>query len=215
MGEFNLETSHTAAFWDERYAGHEPVWSGQANQRLVEQVGDLDPGTALDIGCGEGGDAVWLAQRGWTVLAVDVSSIAVDKARTHAEATLRPEIAGRITWQQADIRTWQPPADAFDLVSMHYIHLPRALLADVQARLVPAVRRGGNVLIVNHDPLDLLTTARRPEVHELFLTAEEVVSGLDPRSWRVAVADVLTRPATDHDGNEITIQDAVIRAVRR
>ncbi|MGH8862909.1 MAG: class I SAM-dependent methyltransferase [Jatrophihabitantaceae bacterium] len=214
MGEISADTAHTAAFWDERYAGSEPVWSGRVNQRLVEQTGPLMPGAALDIGCGEGGDAVWLAGQGWTVLAVDVSVVVIDKARAHAVAALDGEVAGRITWQQADLRTWQPPAGSFDLVSMQFLQLPRAVLTDTQARLAVAVRPGGTLLIVNHDLLDLHTTAGRPNLPEMFLTVDEIAATLDSDCWRAEVVESFQRPFTDHDGNPITIHDAVVRAVR-
>jgi SAM-dependent methyltransferase len=215
MSEFNLETSHSAGFWDERYTGSERIWSGRANQRLIEEIDHLPVGAALDIGCGEGGDAVWLAERGWTVLAVDVSAVAVDKARAYASATLPADVARRITWRQADILSWQPPAAAFDLVSMQFLHLPRPALADAQARLAVAVRSGGSLLIVNHDPRDLPTGPGHAHVPELFLTTDEVVATLDPGGWRAEVARTLPRPFTDPDGNERTIHDVIVRAVRR
>lgn len=214
MSEFSVETAHSADFWDERYGGSDPVWSGQANMRLVEHSGHLQAGSALDIGCGEGGDAVWLARRGWKVLAVDVSAIAIGRARAQAEADLEAEVAGRISWQQADIRTWQPPAAAFDLVSMQFLHLPRATLLEVQARLAASVRPGGELLIVNHDLLDLHTSAGRPHAPELFLRAEEIAATLEPDRWRPEVVGAFPRPFTDPDGRAITIHDAVVRAVR-
>lgn len=215
MTEFSIENSHSAGYWDERYAGEESVWSGDPNQRLVEQSRHLPAGSALDIGCGEGGDAVWLARRGWTVLAVDVSSVAVDKARARAASTLDPDVAARITWRPADILTWQPPPASFDLVSMQFLHLPRAALADAADRLADALRAGGTLLIVNHDPLDLTTTVHRPRIAELLLTATDIAATLDPDQWRVEVAEPFPRPFPNADGHAVTIHDAVVRAVRR
>ncbi|HEY8300849.1 MAG TPA: methyltransferase domain-containing protein, partial [Jatrophihabitans sp.] len=108
MTELDASTLHAPEYWNERYSGRDPVWSGKVNQRLAEQTETMAPGAALDIGCGEGGDAVWLAQRGWTVTAVDVSDVVIDKARAHAEQSLPDDVAARITWQAADVRTWQP-----------------------------------------------------------------------------------------------------------
>ena len=123
--------------------------------------------------------------------------------------------AARITWDRADVRTWQPPDDAFDLVSMQYIHLTVPLLREVQGRLARSVRPGGTLLIVNHDPLDLQTTLGRPNIPGIMLAAEEIVATLDPRVWDVRVAEPFPRPFTDPDGNPITIHDTVVRSVRR
>lgn len=213
--DIDIETIHTGPFWDERYSGREPVWSGQANQRLVEQTAGLAPGHALDIGCGEGGDAIWLAQQGWTVTAVDVSAIVIDKARVLASTVLAPELAARITWSAEDTRSWQPPAASFDLVSMQFVHLPAPLLTQVQARLVAAVRPGGRLLIVNHDVRDLQTSMGRPHLPEMFLTTTELVATLDQACWEVEFAESFPRPFTDPAGDPVTIHDAVVRAVRR
>jgi SAM-dependent methyltransferase len=184
------------------------------NQRLVEQTEHLAPGTALDIGCGEGGDAVWLARQGWTVTATDVSAVVIEKARAHADATLPADVAGRINWQPADVRTWQPPGD-LDLISLQFVHLTVPLLAEAQARWASAVRRGGTLLIVNHDPLDLQTTLSRPSIPGIMLPASEIVGALDPALWTVEVADPFARSGTDHEGRPVTIHDTVVRAVRR
>ncbi len=220
MTELDAATLHTPEYWDERYAAHEPVWSGKVNQRLVEQTAHLQPGDAIDIGCGEGGDAVWLAQQGWTVTAVDVSAIVIDKARAHAAATLPAEVARRVTWQPADVRTWQPPADSADLVSMQFLHLTEPLLAEVQARLALTVRTGGTLLIVNHDPLDLHSGIGRPDIPGVMLAASTIVARLDPDDWEVEVAEAFPREAHGHEahgheGHGVTVHDTVVRARRR
>jgi len=214
MAELDATNLHSPEFWDERYSAHEPVWSGKVNQRLVEQTGHLTPGAALDIGCGEGGDAVWLARQGWTVTAVDVSAVVIEKARTQAATVLPAEVAARITWQPADMRSWQPPA-GFDLVSLQFVHLTVPLLTEAQARWAAAVVPGGTLLIVNHDPLDLQTTLHRPNIPGVMLAADEIVATLDPALWHVEVAEPFPRPFTDPEGRSITIHDTVVRAVRR
>ncbi len=109
------ETIHfTPEFWDDRYRSADHLWSGQPNAQLVAQTADLAPGTALDAGCGEGADAIWLARHGWTVTAVDVSAVALARAGGYAAAA-GDEIARRITWQQADLRSWDPAPQRFDL----------------------------------------------------------------------------------------------------
>ena len=214
MADIDPATAHTAEFWDERYADREPVWSGNPNVRLVEQTADLTPGAALDVGCGEGGDAVWLATQGWSVTATDVSPVAVAKAEAHAVATLPATVAARITWRAEDMRTWAPE-QAFDLVSMHYVHPHRDLLPDLYARIAGALRTGGRFLLVNHDPHDLETSLHRPNMPDMLLPVVELVAAADPDVWDVEFARALPRPFHDPEGNPVTIHDAVLRLRRR
>jgi 2-polyprenyl-3-methyl-5-hydroxy-6-metoxy-1,4-benzoquinol methylase len=204
----------TQAFWDERYRSADQVWSGNPNLRLVEQVAGLPLGSALDIGCGEGADAIWLAAGGWQVTGVDVSTVALDRAARFA-AQAGAEIAARITWQQADILTWTPPSGQFDLVSAHFIHLPTAERESLHRRLADAVRPGGSLLIVGHHPSDLDTSVHRFNMPDFFYTAEQVAATLEPDTWEIVEASAPKRQALDPDSQPITISDAVLRAVRR
>ena len=205
-------TLHTPEFWDDRYGSTEALWSGRPNQRLVEHVSGLTPGTALEIGCGEGADAIWLAQQGWTVTAVDVSKVALERAAGHA-AEADPVAAQRITWRQQDLREWAPEPASYDLVTEHFLHLPSALRVPQHARLAAAVRPGGTLLIVGHHPGDN-ETLQRPHPDDLFFTPEDEASRLSADDWDVSATSP-TRPARDPDGNEIVLTDAVVCAVRR
>src|SRR5262245_60531780 len=118
--DFDPAAVVTRQFWDTRYGSAEQIWSGNPNQRLVEQIADLAPGTALEVGCGEGADAIWLASRGWRVTAIDVSPVALERAARQAEQ-VGADVAGRIVWQQADVLAWGPAPRQFDLVTAHYI----------------------------------------------------------------------------------------------
>lgn len=199
-------------FWDERYRSTERVWSGHPNLRLVEQVSDLTPGAALDIGSGEGADAIWLAARGWRVTAFDVSTVALQRAARHAEQEGN-EVAERISWQQADFRSWTAEG-TFDLVSAQFMHLPRPDIEALHRQLAAAVRPGGSLLIVGHHPLDMQSSVPRPDRPELFYTAEEVAASLDQDDWDILVADALARETVDPDGQPATIHDAVLHARR-
>ncbi|GAA1310866.1 class I SAM-dependent methyltransferase [Pseudonocardia xinjiangensis] len=202
----------TAPFWDERYGSVTRIWSGEPNPQLVAEAAGLAPGTALDAGCGEGGDAYWLARQGWRVTAADVSAVALERAAAHAD----PDIADRITWQQADLLAgWAPEPLAYDLVNVQFVHFPSALRGPVYARLAVAVAPGGVLLIVAHHPSDLATTMPRPQEPDLFFTAEELAASLDPGQWDVLVAEARPRLATDPEGREVTIHDAVLAARRR
>jgi thioredoxin reductase/SAM-dependent methyltransferase len=196
-------------FWEQRYESVERVWSGNPNPQLVAAAADLPVGTALDVGSGEGADAIWLASRGWKVTGVDVSQAALDRAARHADA------AGvDVTWRQADVMAWDPAPAQFDLVTAQYVHLPRHARDALHRRLAAAVRPGGTLLIVGHHPADLETTIRRPRLPHLMYRAEEIAIVLDPSEWDI-VTSAPQRPATDHDGQQIMITDAVVRAVRR
>jgi len=200
-------------FWDERYRSTNQVWSGRPNLRLVEQVADLTPGEALDIGCGEGADAIWLASRGWRVTALDVSTVALERAARHAERE-GSEIAGRVLWQPADFRSWASAPSSFDLVSAQFMHLPPPDLEVLHRQLATAVRPGGSLLIVGHHPLDLQSSVPRPHRPELFYTAEDVAATLDRDDWDILLAAALARETLDPDGQPATIHDAVLHARR-
>jgi SAM-dependent methyltransferase len=140
-------TADQAAEWDARYSeGEGAKWSGRPNGRLVAEVADLTPGRVLDVGCGEGADAIWLAQRGWTVTAIDVSEVAVRRAREAAE------LAGAtVEWISGDALQAPFPSGAFDLVSMQYPALPKAAGEAAVRTLLDTVRPGGLLLAVYHD----------------------------------------------------------------
>jgi 2-polyprenyl-3-methyl-5-hydroxy-6-metoxy-1,4-benzoquinol methylase len=197
------------AFWDARYREAPAIWSGNPNPQLVAEVADLTPGTALDVGSGEGGDAIWLAQRGWQVTAADLSTVALERAAGHAEAA---GVAERITWLHVDF-TAEVPA-GFDLVSAQFMQLPSAQVDVLQRRLAAAVNPGGTLLVVGHDFSDTETTIRRPKIPDMFYTAADVAARLDPDGWEVLVAEARPRQAPDADGTVITIHDAVLRARR-
>jgi 2-polyprenyl-3-methyl-5-hydroxy-6-metoxy-1,4-benzoquinol methylase len=205
------DRSHfTQEFWDDRYSSAERLWSGEPNPQLVAQIEGLPPGEALDAGCGEGADAIWLASRGWTVTAVDVSAVALDRAAAHAAAN-----GVHVNWQREDLLTWDPGPGRFDLVMAQFMHLPNPELQSLHDRLAAAVRPGGTLLIVAHHPDDLRVNAGRTQHAALFPSAEQLAATLDPGSWEIVVADAITRPATDLDGQPVTLTDTVLRAARR
>ena len=197
-------------FWDERYGG-EPVWSGNPNPLLVRYSADLPPGTALDVGSGEGADVLWLASRGWTVTGADISPVAL---RRSAELAGRAgaAVAARIRWQQADMLTWAPPEQRFDLVCAQFLHLPTATRESLHRRLAAAVRPGGTLLVVSHHPADL-DTVPHPCPRDMFATGEEMATVLDPAQWAIETG-APERQATGPDGTLVTLRDALLRAVR-
>ena len=202
----------TQEFWDDRYRSAGQLWSGQPNPVFAAQAADLPPGAALEAGCGEGADAIWLARRGWTVTAVDVSVVALERG-ANAAAAAGGDIAGRITWQREDLRSWGPEPDTYDLVSAQFMHFPKADLEVMHRRLAAAVRPGGTLLMVAHHPDDL--HAARNGHPDLFWYAEDIAASLEPGRWEIRVAEASGRSAIDHDGQPVTVRDTVLRAVRR
>ena len=133
--------------WDARYSERDGArWSGHPNGRLLAEVASLTPGRALDVGCGEGADAIWLARHGWTVTAIDISEVAVTRAREAAERA-----GAAVEWVRGDALQTPFPAGSFDLVSMQYPALPKAAGQAAVRALLGTVRPGGLLLAVYHD----------------------------------------------------------------
>ncbi|MFJ6269400.1 class I SAM-dependent methyltransferase [Pseudarthrobacter oxydans] len=213
-----------AATWDERYRSKPQMWSGKPNPQLVREAGGLRPGKALDLGCGEGADAIWLAQQGWTVTAVDVSAVALDRARSHEKAALAREsvhaadgaIASRITWQQADLEQWQPGA-SFDLVTAQFLHSQELAWQGPLRTAASAVKPGGTLLVVGHHPDRLPPWGGAGHHHRgMFYTGDELVQelGLAGPEWQLEVQTSRERPVTGPEGQQATIADVVVRATR-
>jgi thioredoxin reductase/SAM-dependent methyltransferase len=208
------------AFWDGRYAEADSVWSGNPNPVLVAEASTMPVGSALDIGSGEGADAIWLAENGWRVTAVDISQVALTRAaeraalRGEAADNITGSIADRITWEQRDLTAWAPPRRSFDLVSAQFMHLPLEQRQVLFADLAESVAVGGTLLIVGHALSDLETSVTRWNIPGMFYSAEEIAAGLDPAQWEIGVAKRRARLTTDAAGESVTIHDAVLRARR-
>ena len=211
-----LREALSAAYWDERYGGAGRVWSGRPNQRLVEQVADLTPGTALDVACGEGGDAVWLARQGWEVTAVDVSEVALAKVAAHAE---EEGVGDRIRIGFYDALADPRPAGrrTFDLVTVSFLHVPEPDFPAIYRGIADAVAPGGRLLVTAHHPEDVVTGARHDHGPGLMFEPDRVLTTLgagDPGSaWEVEVADTPTREQATDDG-PLAVRDTVVRLRR-
>ena len=197
-------------FWDERYAAHDHVWSGRPNPPLVDHATGLSPGVALDVGCGEGADVVWLAERGWRVTGADLSVVALEKARKHADEA---GVAERTDWVHVDLLAGDPlPGDA-DLVSAMFMHVPESDFDRVYATIAGAVRSGGTLLVAGHHPAERDTDLRNPRLSHLLFAPERVTSLLDD-GWRIDVADARTRDVLGHDDEPRVATDTVVVARR-
>lgn len=155
-------------FWDEMYSETEQRFSGLPNDALVAEVTGMTPGRVLDLGCGEGADAYWLAERGWQVTAVDISKVAIDRASAG-----HPEI----TWQHADIAVTPPPARSFDLVSAHYFPIEHEPGHTTVRGLLESVAPGGTLLFVAHDPTEFPAPEDHPAGPEAHAHGPETHAG--------------------------------------
>ncbi|MFG2650634.1 class I SAM-dependent methyltransferase [Streptomyces sp. NPDC048436] len=200
------------AFWDERYNQSGRLWSGEPNAALVRETEHLTPGTALDLGCGEGGDAIWLARQGWRVTATDISRVALDRAAEHAA---QAQVADRVDWQHHDLGT-SFPAGTYDLVSAQFLHslheMPRErILRDAAAAVTP----GGILLIVGHMGFPAEETEPHPDVD--FPSPQKVLASLDlpAGEWDVLVCDTHEHQWTSPDGRPSTRTNYTVELRRR
>jgi 2-polyprenyl-3-methyl-5-hydroxy-6-metoxy-1,4-benzoquinol methylase len=200
------QAPHGEQAWDERYRAKPEIWSGNPNAALVAEAADLQPGTALDAGAGEGGDACWLAGRGWKVTAADISSVAIERAAKRAS-----ERGLAITWLHADLAKVSVPG-RYDLVTAHFLHVPKSEQQPLFRHLAAAVTPGGILLVVGHDLSDM-AKAPRPDLAEYGWTVEEAAATLG-EGWTIEAAEARPRQAAGPDGDEVTIHDAVLRARR-
>ena len=195
--------------WDERYSGSEAIWSGKANPQLVTIASTLSPGTALDVGCGEGGDVIWLAQQGWQVTGADFSRNGLDRAAQHVAAA---GVADRVDWWQVDARTFEAQGRSFDLVTTHYLHPPDGGMVAVAGRLAAAVAPGGHLLIVGHAISPMFEHLSQSHRNAMF-TATDLVDAL-PAGFEVLVDEDRPRSVV-RDGMQVDIADATLLATRR
>lgn len=202
-----MSSTNAVTYWDGVYAARPAATDPRPNVRLTETVTGLPPGDALDLGCGPGGDALWLARQGWHVTAVDVSAVAVERltglARSHG-------LTDRIDAEPHDLRE-SFPQGAFDLVCAHYLHTPLDLDRAAVLRLAAhSLRRGGRLLVVDHGSTAPWSWDQDPGVR--FPTPREVAEGigLDPATWTVERADAPRRIATGPDGRTAEVTDHVL-----
>jgi SAM-dependent methyltransferase len=214
---FDEALTDPAEFWEARYLRNRgengAVWSGRVNAPVEREMTGVTPGTALELGSGEGGDAIWLASQGWTVTAVDISATA------HAVGAAKAAELGltdRITWVQADLATWHPSAE-YDLVTSAFLHSPVELpREEILRRAVSAVAPGGRLLVVGHGAFPPGGGDHEDRVDAPPLPSpDEVLADLElPEGWVVETNELVDREVEWRDQGMVTLTDAVLR-VRR
>jgi SAM-dependent methyltransferase len=196
-------------FWDHRYADKPQIWSGRVNPTLAALVNGFAPARALDLGCGEGGDSLWLAGQGWEVVAVDISAVAIERGRAAAKASGID--ADRIRWVAADLATWTPPAE-YELVTACFLQSPVTLdrvriLRTAADRIVP----GGHLLVVSHATPPPWASGLTGHEHELLTPQQELAAlALPATDWQEVVVGTRQRTATGPDGQTGVLDDAVV-----
>jgi SAM-dependent methyltransferase len=213
-----VPTDTAKTYWDGFYQSVQTPadWVARPNPLLVDEVSDLPAGTALDLGCGAGGDAIWLAENGWQVTAADVSAAVLARAAT---AAAQAGVSDRIDWQEHDL-TRSLPAGTFDLVTAQYLHSPIAGAAEreaVFASAATAVAPGGTLLVISHAGFPTWLPEQPPDYLADQLIPNSVI--LDwvqatPGTWAVDVDKVVTRERTGPAGEAGTADDALLR-IRR
>ena len=193
--------------WDRRYSAPDLVWGAEPNRRLVDEVGALPPGRALDLGGGEGRNAAWLAARGWDVTIVDFSRVGLDRA---GEMARRQGAA--LTAVHADLADYVPPEAAFDLVLIMYLQVPEQTLAGVLHRASRAVAPGGTLLLIGHDRDNLAHGFGGPQDPAILQSPEQVVDALG-MGLQVESAGRIERVVSAADGPRTAI-DTLVRARR-
>ena len=194
-------------FWDERYSDLTQLWSGQPNATLMSEVNGLAAGRALDVGCGEGADALWLAEHGWDVTALDVSKVAID--RGIAQATLR---GVTVNWRHAGLVEAALPAASFDLVSAQYPALLRTPENVAEQALLAAVAVGGMLLVVHHPAPTVQEATGHGFDPEQYVSPGQIKALLDD-NWQLLVDETRPRHVATGAGAHHT-SDVIVRARR-
>jgi SAM-dependent methyltransferase len=190
--------------WDDRYRTEGLVWRSEPNRFLVEEVAGLRPSRVLDLACGEGRNALWLAEQGWKVTAVDFSGVGLAKARH-----LAFERQVEVDFVEADVLEWEMPAGSFDLVIVMYLHLPGSDRRRVLRRAAGALAPGGGLLVVGHDSTNLSEGVGGPQDPAVLFGPGDIVEDLD--GLQVERAERARRPVATDQG-EVDAIDAVVRA---
>ena len=199
--------------WDARYAERDLVWSAGPNVFVEQVAAQLTPGRALDLAAGEGRNAIWLAEQGWEATAVDFSRVALERAQRIAGERLGELAADRLHVVQADLLSYQPPAQAFDLVIVVYLQVAADQRRPVLRAAARAVAPGGHLLVVAHDSRNLTDGVGGPQDPAVLYTAADVVEDMQGGPLEVVRAETVTR-AVSTDAGERHAFDCLVLAVR-
>jgi SAM-dependent methyltransferase len=197
--------------WDKRYEAEDLVWGLDPNQWLVTEAKELPPGRALDLGCGEGRNALWLAGRGWLVTGVDFAGAALARAAQLAE---QADLAPRVTWVQADVSDSSTWGTSFDLVVLAYLHQVSTERRSVLRAAAQVLAPRGTLLVIAHDLSNLAGGIGGPQDPTVLFTSEDVVDDLaDLPGLLVLRAERVIRSVLTPDGPRVAY-DVLVRVLR-
>ena len=198
--------------WNKRYAGKDAMWSGRVNASLEQVASSLTPGRAIDAGAGEGGDALWLAQRGWSVTALEASSVGIFRGVGEQQRLRAKGVETDISWHVCDLaEPWPVQPESAELVSLQFIHTPRETREAIWAQAMTAVAPGGRLLIVGHHPEDALAGIPRPPAETCF--SDDELRALIPGEWSSVDVETITR--SQHIGERaVEVRDVILVARR-
>lgn len=188
-----------ATAWDERYRAADRLWSATHNLFVEDRLGPLEPGVGLDLASGDGRNAIWLSEKGWSMTAVDFSDVAVDRGR---------ELTDRVDFVVGDVLTWEPDR-SYGLVLIAYLHLPEELLESVVGRAATWLEPSGEVFLIGHDRSNLDRGYGGPQVAEILWDVDQLVGWLDDLT--IVEAQVVRRPVETDDG-VVYARDTLVRA---
>ncbi len=201
----------TRQMWNDRYAKKDLVWSAGPNELFATEIRGLKPGKAVDVACGEGRNAIWLAEQDWNVTAIDFSDVAIEKGR---------QIAARrdanVNWIAADVSTWKLPKYEFDLVAVLYLHTTIGERELWLKNVIGSVKPSGTFIYIAHDPDNIENGVGGPQDPALLPTVAEITNAL--KGFDIENADVIERPVSRDPGHGRDLEgialDSFVRAVR-
>jgi SAM-dependent methyltransferase len=195
-----------SARWDRRYAEGQLLWGSRPNRFLEQEAAGLDAGRAIDLACGQGRNAVWLAEQGWEVTGVDFSAVALDQARA-----LAAERGVAVDWIHADLVAYRPEPQAYDLALIFYLQLSAEERAAIVRVAAAGVRPGGMFLLVGHDAENIEHGHGGPQDPARLYSPDDVVSDLQGTGLTIERAETLRRPVETPEGERIAL-DVLVRA---
>jgi len=197
--------------WNDRYAGQELVWSAGPNELFASQVSGLQPGKALDVACGEGRNAIWLAEEGWDVTAIDFSDVGIKKASQIAEKR-----GVSLTWIAEDVSTWNLPQEEYDLVAVLYLHTGEAERKLWLRNVLNTVKPSGTFIYIGHDPSNIASGVGGPQDLALLPSVDEITNTME--DFQIESAKIIERPVLNEPGHGKELKgialDCLIRATK-
>lgn len=182
------------ARWDQRYAAKDLVWSAGPNETFAREVAGLAPGCALDVGCGEGRNSLWLAEQGWQVTGIDFSAVAISKAQRLAEHR-----GVNVHWLAQDVSATPLPSDSFDMVAVLFLHTDAVERRRWLGNVTQALKSGGTFVYIGHDPSNIEQGVGGPQDPRFLPSAEELCEALV--DFEVLRAGVIERPVASDPGH--------------